>query len=101
MKKPLKQIQSTLQSFTDDKNKTVGFLNEKEVQEYAPGSASKGRKLKEPYKIPLPGSKNLIYLLAKSADVIMMCSKFTSNKGNVLGFEHLTHEIWVDNNQLP
>jgi hypothetical protein len=29
-----------------------------------------------------------------------MCSKFTSNKGNVLlGFEHLTHEIWVDNNQ--
>jgi serine protease inhibitor len=31
----------------------------------------------------------------------MMCSKFTSNKGNVLlGFEHLTHEIWVDNNQL-
>jgi hypothetical protein len=32
----------------------------------------------------------------------MMCSKFTSNKGNVLlGFEHLTHEIWVDNNHLP
>jgi hypothetical protein len=36
MKKPLKQIQSTLQSFfTDDQNKTVtlGFLNEKEVQQ--------------------------------------------------------------------
>jgi hypothetical protein len=34
-----------LQSFfTDDKNKTVtlGFLNEKEVQEYAPGSAFEG-----------------------------------------------------------
>jgi hypothetical protein len=96
-----------LQSFfTDDQNKTVtlGFLNEKEVQEYAPGSAFEGKwKLKEPYKIPLPGSKKPgIYLLAKSADVIMMCSKFTSNKGNVLlGFEHLTHEIWVDNNHLP
>jgi hypothetical protein len=40
MKKLLKQIQSTLQSFTDDQNKTVtlGFLNEKEVQEYAPGA---------------------------------------------------------------
>jgi hypothetical protein len=45
MKKLLKQIQSTPQSFfTDDKNKTVtlGFLNEKEVQEYAPGSAFEG-----------------------------------------------------------
>jgi hypothetical protein len=58
-------------------------------------------KLKEPYKYLYQEVKPGIYLLAKSADVIMMCSKFTSNKGNVLGFEHLTHEIWVDNNQLP
>lgn len=96
-----------LQSFfTDYQNKTVtlGFLNENEVQEYAPGSAFEGKwKLQQPYKIPLPGSKKPgIYLLAKSADVIMMCSKFTSNKGNVLlGFEHLTHEIWVDKNHVP
>jgi hypothetical protein len=46
MKKLLKQIQSTLQSFLlIDQNKTVtlGFLNEKEVQEYAPGSAFEGK----------------------------------------------------------
>jgi hypothetical protein len=40
MKKPLKQNRAPQQFFTDDQNKTVtlGFLNEKEVQEYAPGA---------------------------------------------------------------
>jgi hypothetical protein len=68
MKKPLKQIQNPLQSFfTDDKNKTVtlGFLNEKEVQEYAPGSFRRKWKLKEPYKIPLPGSKTWNLFISK------------------------------------
>jgi hypothetical protein len=71
MKKPLKQIQSTLTIFFDyGKTVTLGFLNEKEVQEYAPGSAFEGKwKLKEPnIKYLYQEVKNLIYLLAKSAE---------------------------------
>jgi hypothetical protein len=54
-----KQIQSNLQSFfTDDQNKTVtlGFLNEK-VRICTRKCFRRKWKLKEPYKIPLPGSK--------------------------------------------
>lgn len=87
--------------FNIEENKTIdlGFLNEAEVQEYCPASAFEGKwKLAKPYFIPLPGSKKAgVYLLAKTADVTMVCSKFAGEKGRVLwGFEHLTHEIWVD-----
>ncbi|MBL4745933.1 MAG: hypothetical protein JKY08_06170 [Flavobacteriaceae bacterium] len=77
----------------------LGFLKEEEVQEYCPSSAFEGTwKLAKPYKIPLPGSKKPgVYLLAKTADITLVTSKFTENKGQVLmGFEYLTHEIWVD-----
>lgn len=92
--------------YTAEENKTIdlGFLNEDEVQEYCPASAFEGQwKLAQPYFIPLPGSKKAgVYLLAKAADVTMVCSKFSSEKGRVLwGFEHLTHEIWVDKTREP
>jgi len=83
----------------DHKVTDLGFLNEDEVQDYCPSSGFEGKwKLAQPYKIPLPGSKKPgVYLLAKSADITMVSSKFSTNKGQVLlGFEHLTHEIWVD-----
>ncbi|MGJ8744828.1 hypothetical protein [Polaribacter sp.] len=83
----------------EHKETYTGFLNEDEVQDYCPSSAYEGKWiLAKPYKIPLPGSKNSgVYLLAKSADITMVTSKYASNKGKVLlGFEHLTHEIWVD-----
>ncbi len=88
----------------DNKRITVGFLDEKEVQDYCPSSAFEGKwKLAKPYKIPLPGSKNSgVYLLAKSADIVLVTSKYAANKGRVLlGFEHLTHEIWLDKRRRP
>lgn len=92
--------------FNKQENKAsyLGFLNEDEVQDYCPSSAYEGKwKLAEHYKIPLPGSKNSgVYLLAKSADITLVSSKFSSNKGRtLLGFEHLTHEIWLDKNRQP
>ena len=92
--------------FNKLENKTtyLGFLNENEVQDYCPSSAFEGKwKLAQPYKIPLPGSKNSgVYLLAKSADITLVTSKYASDKGRVLmGFEHLTHEVWVDKRRLP
>ncbi|MBE0423398.1 MAG: hypothetical protein IBX66_05620 [Lutibacter sp.] len=84
---------------TDNKTTYLGFLNENEVQEYCPSSAFEGKWiLAQPYKIPLPGSKNSgVYLLAKSADITLVTSKYADNKGRVLlGFEYLTHEVWVD-----
>ncbi|HEY9169514.1 MAG TPA: hypothetical protein VIN72_08515 [Lutibacter sp.] len=83
----------------ENKSTYLGFLNENEVQDYCPSSAFEGKwKLAKPYKIPLPGSKNSgVYLLAKSADVTLVTSKYAENKGRVLlGFEYLTHEVWVD-----
>ncbi|WP_108868451.1 hypothetical protein [Aquimarina aquimarini] len=82
----------------------VGFLNEDEVQEYCPSSAFEGKwKLKKPYKIPLPGSKKPgVYLLAKSADVIMLSAKYAVPKGKtVIGMEYLVHEVWLDKDRLP
>lgn len=82
----------------------LGFLSEDEVQDYCPSSAFEGKwKLAQPYKIPLPGSKNSgVYLLAKSADITLVTSKYADNKGRVLlGFEHLTHEVWVDKRRQP
>ncbi len=92
--------------FSEKENKAtyLGFLNEDEVQDYCPSSAYEGKwKLAEPYKIPLPGSKNSgVYLLAKSADITLVSSKYSSNKGRtLLGFEHLTHEIWLDKGRQP
>ena len=92
--------------FNKIENKTtyLGFLNENEVQDYCPSSAFEGKwKLAQPYKIPLPGSKNSgVYLLAKSADITLVTSKYADNKGRVLlGFEYLTHEVWVDKRRQP
>lgn len=89
---------------TENKSTYLGFLNENEVQDYCPSSAFEGKwKLAKPYKIPLPGSKNSgVYLLAKSADIVLVTSKYAANKGRVLlGFEHLTHEIWLDKRRRP
>lgn len=88
----------------DNKKITIGFLDESEVQDYCPSSAYEGKwELAHPYKIPLPGSKNSgVYLLAKSADIVLVTSKYAANKGRVLlGFEHLTHEIWLDKRRRP
>lgn len=92
--------------FSKQENKTtyIGFLNEDEVQDYCPSSAFEGKwELAKSYKIPLPGSKNSgVYLLAKSADITLVSSKYSSNKGRILlGLEHLTHEIWLDKRRLP
>ncbi len=88
----------------ENKSTYLGFLNENEVQDYCPSSAFEGKwKLAKPYKIPLPGSKNSgVYLVAKSADITLVTSKYAENKGRVLlGFEYLTHEVWVDKRRQP
>ena len=76
-----------------------GYLTPEDITDYCPCSAYEGKwKLKTPYKLPLPGSKKPgVYLVAKSADVRMKCSRSTTEKGTVLlGYEYLTHEIWID-----
>ena len=76
-----------------------GYLSPEEIQSYCPAAAFEGKwKLKSPYKLPLPGSsKPGVYMVAKSADIRMKCSRSAAEKGKVLlGYEYLIHEIWVD-----
>ncbi len=83
------------------------YLDESEVQDFCPCSAYEGTwSLDEEYKLPLPGNKRPgVYYLAKSADVRMKCAKSGSDstkKGiQLLGYEYLVNEIWVDTEETP
>jgi len=77
------------------------YLNESEVQNFCPCSGYEGKwELEKPYYFPLPGSRKPgIYYVAKTADIRFKCSKIMDRQNigsNLLGFEKLLHEVWVD-----
>lgn len=82
------------------------YLSESEVQNFCPCSGYEGKwELEKPYYFPLPGSRKPgIYYVAKSGDVRFKCSKIMNrqnNGSNLLGFEKLLHEVWVDKKRRP
>lgn len=77
------------------------YLNESEVQKYCPCSGYEGKwELASNYYFPLPGSRKPgVYYVAKEGDIRLKCAKIMnpSKAGtNLIGFERLLHEIWVD-----
>ena len=83
------------------------YLQESEAQENCPCSAFEGEwSLDKPFKLPLPGSRRPgLYYVAKQSDLRMRCSNINApnlakGKG-MMGYEHLTSEVWVDTEQEP
>jgi len=79
------------------------YLQTDQVQEYCPCSAFEGKwELDKSYAIPLPGLKPGIYYVAKALDLRMKCHRSVGDEGfQLIGFEDMYHEIWVDKNREP
>lgn len=81
------------------------FLDISDAQEYCPASAYEGVwALEKPYIIPLPINKPGLYYLAKASDIRVKCYRSVEEeeKGKILlGFENMTHELWIDSNREP
>ena len=81
------------------------FLSTMEAIDYCPCSAYEGNwELDKEYIIPVPAKKPGLYYLAKSSDLRMKCflSEAAKQPGfNMIGFEQMTHELWIDTENEP
>ncbi|APD07712.1 hypothetical protein UJ101_02211 [Flavobacteriaceae bacterium UJ101] len=87
-----------------DKPYQTAYTSNRHVQMFCPASAYEGKWiLDQPYKLPLPGLNYPgLYYYAKSSDMRVKASLTTENKGkNLMGFESMEHEIWLDKTQTP
>jgi len=79
------------------------FLSTNEAQDFCPCSAYEGIwELDKAYTIPMPTKKPGLYYVAKASDMRMKCYRNVAfeEKGKVLlGFEEMTHELWIDTKQ--
>lgn len=81
------------------------YMSGQAAQEYCPCSGYEGVwALDKDYVIPIPDKKPGVYYVAKSIDMRMKCLRSTEveKRGKqMIGFENLRHEIWVDKKQEP